>query len=117
MGATHSILYHDYSLGMVDVETGLPKLETVDTYGGKLVENIVQATARDCLGEAMLRVNAAGYPIELHVHDEMGVNIPVDGTENDVLRKLYAIMGQPISWAPGLLLNADGYVTRYYKKD
>ena len=51
------------------------------------------------------------------MHDEMGVNIPVDGTENDVLRKLYAIMGQPISWAPGLLLNADGYVTRYYKKD
>lgn len=117
MGATHSILYHDYSLGMVDTETGLPKLETVDTYGGKLVENIVQATARDCLGEAMLRVNAAGYPIELHVHDEMGVNIPVDGTENNVLRKLYDIMGQPISWAPGLLLNADGYVTRYYKKD
>jgi len=84
------------------------------TYGGKLVENIVQAIARDCLAVAMTRLEAAGYQIVMHIHDEAVIECPVDACDlTDVCR----IMGQPIDWAPGLLLTADGYITDYYKKD
>lgn len=84
------------------------------TWGGKLVENIVQATARDCLAMAMLRLDKAGYKIVMHVHDEVILEMPY-GTGS--LDEAAGIMGQPISWAPGLLLRADGYETPYYKKD
>ena len=84
------------------------------TYGGKLVENIVQAIARDCLAVAMTRLEAAGYQIVMHIHDEVVIECPADACDlTDVCR----IMGQPIDWAPGLLLTADGYITDYYKKD
>ena len=84
------------------------------TYGGKLVENIVQAIARDCLAVAMTRLEAAGYRIVMHIHDEVVIECPADACDlTDVCR----IMGQPIGWAPGLLLTADGYITDYYKKD
>ena len=86
----------------------------VYTWGGKLVENIVQATARDCLAEAMLRLDHAGYKIVMHVHDEVILEMPY-GTGS--LEEACEIMGQFISWAPGLLLRADGYETEYYKKD
>lgn len=84
------------------------------TWGGKLVENIVQATARDCLAMAMLRLDEAGYKIVMHVHDEVILEMPY-GTGS--LEEAAGIMGQPIPWAPGLLLRADGYETPYYKKD
>lgn len=90
------------------------KWERLDTYGGKLVENIVQATARDCLAIAMMRLNDAGFKIVMHVHDE--VIIDCKGT-NKELNEINKIMGEPIDWAPGLILNADGYITDYYKKD
>ena len=84
------------------------------TWGGKLVENIVQATARDCLAMAMLRLDEAGYKIVMHVHDEVILEMPYgQGSLEDAA----GIMGQSISWAPGLLLRADGYETEYYKKD
>jgi DNA polymerase len=85
-----------------------------DTYGGKLVENIVQAVARDCLGVALLRMYAAGYKIVMHVHDEIVCEVP-DGFGS--LEQVNAIMAEPISWAPGLPLKADSYETNYYKKD
>jgi DNA polymerase len=88
--------------------------ETVETYGGKLVENIVQAIARDCLAESMLSLDAAGYRIVMHVHDE--VVIETDGSKGS-LADVIAIMSRPISWAKGLPLKADGYETYYYKKD
>lgn len=84
------------------------------TWGGKLVENIVQATARDCLAVAMLRLDAAGYKIVMHVHDEAIMEMP---NGQGSLEEAAAIMGQAIPWAPGLLLRADGYETPYYKKD
>ena len=90
-----------------------------ETYGGKLVENIVQATARDCLAETMKKVDAAGYTIVMHVHDEIICDVPRmewDGNAADLLR-ITDIMAQPISWAPGLPLKGDGYVTPFYKKD
>lgn len=87
---------------------------TLDTYGPKLVENIVQAVARDCLAVNMIRINKAGYDIVMHVHDEVILDTPIgEGS----LEEVCEIMGTPIGWAPGLPLRADGYETDYYKKD
>lgn len=86
-----------------------------ETYGGKLVENVVQATARDCLAEAMRRVTAMGYEIVMHIHDEMVVDVPIEDT--DALARINKAMGDPIDWAPGLPLKGDGYETPFYKKD
>ena len=85
----------------------------VDTWGGKLVENIVQAYARDCLAVAMDRLDAAGFAICFHVHDEVVAEAP-KGTD---WKEMAEIMGRPIEWAPGLLLRADGYTTDFYMKD
>lgn len=85
-----------------------------ETFGGKLVENIVQAIARDCLAEALLRVDAAGYKTVFHVHDEIVCDMPVG--EGSV-EELSEIMSQPIDWAPGLPLAADGFECDYYMKD
>lgn len=87
-----------------------------ETYGGKLFENLCQAFARDCLAVAMLRLDKKGYPIVFHVHDEV-ITESWDLDPEDTLQDICRIMGEPISWAPGLLLKADGYVTKYYKKD
>lgn len=89
------------------------KWEKTDTWGGKLVENIVQAYARDCLAVAMLRLDAAGYKICFHVHDEIIAEAPEGSRWEDMAE----IMGQPIDWAPGLLLRGDGYETKFYMKD
>lgn len=86
-----------------------------ETYGGKLVENIVQATARDCLAVAMTRVSALGYKIVMHVHDEMIVDVPCEDTEAAAV--INDIMGQDIDWAQGLPLKGDTYETDFYKKD
>jgi len=88
--------------------------EKLETYGAKLVENIVQAIARDCLAEAMLRIDEAGYRIVLHVHDEIVVEVP-DG--QDCLNEINSILGVPLSWAPGLPLKGDGFECKYYRKD
>jgi DNA polymerase bacteriophage-type len=83
------------------------------TYGGKLVENIVQAIARDCLGEALLRLSEAGYSIVMHVHDEVVLEVPYGfGTVEEVLN----IMAEPLAWAKGLHLTAEAFETGYYKK-
>ena len=87
----------------------------VETYGGKLVENIVQAVARDCLAVAMTRVSALGYRIVMHVHDEMIVDVPCSDTEAPA--RINAIMAQDIDWAEGLPLRGDTYETPFYKKD
>jgi DNA polymerase len=86
----------------------------ISTYGGKLVENIVQAIARDCLAEAMLRLDEAGYRIVFHVHDEVVLEVPNDIGSIDEVKE---IMGRSIDWAPGLPLRADGFETKFYKKD
>ena len=81
----------------------------------KLVENIVQATARDCLAVAMTRVSTLGYKIVMHVHDEMIVDVP--NTDTEAPSRINAIMAQPIDWAEGLPLKGDTYETPFYKKD
>ena len=85
----------------------------LESYGPKFVENIVQATARDILAEAMLRLNAAGYRIVMHVHDEAVIEALPDTSLEDIC----SVMGQTPTWASGLLLRADGYVCDFYKKD
>lgn len=86
----------------------------IDTYGGKLVENVTQAVARDCLADAMLRLDAAGFKIVMHVHDEAVLEEP----DLDIrLDHVNEIMGTPILWAKGLPLKAESYVTKFYKKD
>ena len=89
------------------------KWERTQTWGGKLVENIVQAFARDCLAVAMVRLDEAGYAITFHVHDEIIAEAP-DGSHWEDMAE---IMGRPIDWAPGLLLRGDGYATKFYMKD
>jgi len=92
------------------------KWEQVETYGGKLVENIVQAIARDCLAVNLQRIVEAGYKAVFHVHDEIISEAPeVDAPAH--LDRISLIMGQPISWAPGLLLRADGFITKFYMKE
>ena len=86
----------------------------IESYGPKFVENIVQATARDCLAEAMFRLEAAGFPIVFHVHDEVICEVPIGVSSAE---ELGALMGQPISWAPNLPLRADAYECEYYRKD
>ena len=83
------------------------------TYGGKLVENITQAIARDCLAESMLALDRAGYLQLFSVHDE----IIVETENHDALPEIEEIMGQDIAWAPGLPLRADGFSTTYYMKE
>ena len=90
------------------------KWSRLSTWGGKLTENLVQATARDCLRESMMALDAEGYDIRAHVHDEIIVTEPVNGRSVD---EMSAIMGRPISWAPGLPLRADGYECPFYQKD
>ena len=91
------------------------KWDDVETYGGKLVENIVQATARDCLAEAMKKVTDKGYSIVMHVHDEMIVDVPKEDTDApDIIND---IMSEPVEWAEGLPLKGDTYETDFYMKD
>lgn len=86
----------------------------IDTYGPKLVENIVQAISRDCLAVSMLRLDAAGFRIRMHVHDEVIVD---ESKEFDSLEEIIRIMGQPIDWAPRLPLRAEAFEADFYKKD
>jgi len=86
----------------------------VRTWGGTLVENLVQAIARDCLAEAMRRLDAAGYDIVMHVHDEIILDVPI-GTGS--VKEVTEIMSRPIDWAPGLPLAAAGFECEFYQKD
>ena len=97
------------------VEQKTKRWGRLGTYGGKLVENIVQAVARDCLAEAMLRIDLCHYNIVMHVHDEIIVDAPMDNKSSEEV--ITALMEEPIDWAPGLPLQGDTYTTRHYKKD
>lgn len=88
--------------------------ERLETFGGKLVENIVQAFARDCLAENIIRLENAGYETNFTVHDEVILDVPKGFGSIDAVNE---IMSQPISWAKGLPLKADGYECDFYMKD
>ena len=86
------------------------------TYGGKLVENITQAVARDCLAVTLRRLKDAGYEIIMHIHDEAVMEIPNTNPKEE-LDKVNALFSEPISWAPGLHLSSAGFTNDYYMKD
>ncbi len=88
----------------------------VDTYGGKLTENIVQAISRDLIGYAMLNLEKAGFGITMHVHDEAIAEIPEHNAENK-LNEMIHIMSMAPDWASDLPLNAAGFVAKFYMKD
>ena len=86
----------------------------LETYGGKLVENIVQAIARDCLSLAIMNLEAAGYPVVFHIHDEVVIDCAAEKAHLD---SVVDIMTRPIAWAPDLPLNADGWIGDFFRKD
>lgn len=89
------------------------KWETIRTYGGKLTENIVQATARDILGAVILRAEERGLKIVFHIHDE----IIVEAKQGQTLQDVEELFGEPMSWCKDLPLKGAGYSTPYYLKD
>ena len=91
--------------------------ERVETYGGKLVENIVQAIARDCLAIAIENLEAQGIHVVFHIHDEVVIDTPAWADEDTMLETVTKIMTKPIPWAQALPLNADGWVDKFFKKD
>lgn len=91
--------------------------ERVETYGGKLVENIVQAIARDCLAIAIENLEAQGLHVVFHIHDEVVIDTPAWADEDTMLETVTKIMTKPIPWAQALPLNAGGWVDKFFKKD
>lgn len=85
----------------------------IETYGGKLTENIVQATARDILAHAIARLERSGYPVVMHIHDEVVTEVPEGEGSVD---ELCALMSQAPPWADGLPLAAEGFESTYYRK-
>lgn len=89
------------------------KWEVTSTYGGKMVENIVQAIARDCLAVTLGRIAAKGLQVVFHVHDEVIIDAPMETTVEEICD----LMAEPIPWAPGLVLKGAGFESQYYMKD
>jgi DNA polymerase len=89
------------------------KWERIETYGPKIVENIVQATSRDLLADAMLRLDRAGFAIVAHVHDEVICEVP-EGESS--VEEICSFMSKGPKWAQGLPLTADGYECEFYQK-
>jgi DNA polymerase len=86
-----------------------------ETYGAKLVENLVQAIARDCLAAALTEIEEAGWPVVFHVHDEIICEVPESEAEK-ALAAMLEIMARPLRWAPGLPLAAEGFICDFYRK-
>jgi DNA polymerase len=107
---TYNIMYSD-----IDMDKTF-QWNTVDTYGGKLTENIVQAIARDILADAIERFHEAGYAVPLHVHDEVILEVP-EAEADEALEKAIELMRIKPMWAEGIPLNAAGFTTAFYKKD
>lgn len=102
------------SLTYMGTDQKTKKWGRLETWGGKLTENCIQATARDCLRDAMLALDAAGFDIRGHVHDEVIISEPIGGRS---FEEVAEIMGRELPWAPGLPLKAAGYSCPSYRKD
>lgn len=88
------------------------KWDKIESYGGKFVENIVQAIARDILAEAMMRLEEKGFNIVMHIHDEVVIE-----SDSSSIEEVNQIMSVVPEWADGLILEADGFESEFYKKD
>ena len=101
----------------LDMGTATQAFAYVETYGGKLFENLIQSTARDCLAEALHARDQGGWRTVFHVHDECITEVPAETAERD-LATIQEVMRIPeAEWAKGLPLDSDGYVCDFYKKD
>ena len=105
------------SISYMGMDQTTKKWGRVETYGGKLVENCVQAIARDCLAQAVEHLEAEGLPVVFHVHDEVVIDVKPWASDKEMLAKTVEIMSRPVPWAPGLPLGADGWVGKFFKKD
>ena len=88
----------------------------IETYGGKLTENIVQAIARDCLAHTLIQLDELGIPVAFHVHDEVVCEVPEQDAK-DALKLIQNVFAYPAEWAEGMPLKGAGYITPYYLKD
>lgn len=84
-----------------------------ETYGGKLVENITQAVARDLLAHAISLIERAGHAIVMHIHDEVVIDAPATTSVTDIC----TLMSTNPGWAPDIPLTADAYECDSYRKD
>ena len=105
------------SISYMGMDQQTKRWKRVETYGGKLVENCVQAIARDCLALSIDRLEAAGLPVVFHVHDEVVIDVAPFADEDTMLSTVCSIMGEPVPWAPDLPLKAAGWVGHYFTKD
>ena len=105
------------SIAYTGMDQKTKKWRTIETYGGKLVENCVQAIARDCLASAIERLEAAGLPVVFHIHDEVVIDVEPFDTNENMLKKVASIMSEPEPWSAGLPLNAEGWVGSFFTKD
>lgn len=104
------------ALSYIGLNQQTRKLERIETYGGKLVENVVQAIARDILSESLLRLDKEGFKIRFHVHDEVIVEVSQDEAES-ALERVIELMCTPPEWGRDLPLNAEGFISDYYMKE
>lgn len=102
------------SINYMGMEQSTKRWGVVETYGGKLVENCVQAIARDCLACAVERLESARLPVVFHVHDEVVIDIDTAAAD---LKAVIQLMGEPMPWAPDLPLGADGWTGEFFRKD
>lgn len=105
------------SISYMGMDQKTKRWKRIETYGGKLVENCVQAIARDCLADTIERLEAAGLPVIFHVHDEVVIDIAPWADNDTMLDFVCSVMRAPVPWAPDLPLNADGWVGHYFRKD
>lgn len=106
------------TLSFMGTDQTKKKWEKIETYGGKITENIVQATARDILGVKMKKLEEMGYRVVFHIHDEMIIDAPKGKKEKDHNRQAVDnVMKEPVQWAPGLPLKGDTYTCAFYRKD
>ena len=99
----------------MSVDGKTKKWQETHTYGGKLAENVTQAVSRDILADAMLRVEAHGYPIVMHVHDEIVCEVLTCGPNMDLPLFEKCVAHVP-AWASGLPIAVEGWRGVRYRK-
>ena len=104
------------SLKFLGVDPDTKKWGWIETYGGKLTENIIQAIARDCLTHTLLQLDELAFQTVFHVHDEVVCEVPADNADGE-LRAIQDVFATVPEWAEGLPLKGAGYITPYYLKD
>ena len=106
-------IFNKYIITYEGIDPTTKKSKRLTTYGGKLVENIVQAIARDVLGEAMMNLKNHGFNIVMHVHDEIVLEVEEKVSS---IEEICEIMCKENKYLKGLKLKADGFESKYYKK-